>query len=100
MADTEMVRSTQQNFQQVDPQARVGLVLAVRPSDRLAAVGDVDVKEFHEGDAVTFIDMQRNTIGNGRVVNIVDGFVHVKYEPPAPGHRVPHEGDMAVRFSH
>ena len=97
-ASEETVRMIRQSFQQADPDARVGVVLATLPESRLAAVGDVDVKEFHEGDAITFIDTMQRPLVNGRVLEITNSQLNVKYENPGRGERAPREGDLAVRF--
>ncbi|HEY8666590.1 MAG TPA: hypothetical protein VIL86_08000 [Tepidisphaeraceae bacterium] len=98
---SQTLQSIRESYRQLDPNARVGQVLAVEPSADLAAVGEVDVKDFKEGDSITFLDASQNLIANGTVVRIVTGeggdWLHVRYEPAARGGRAPAVGDLAVR---
>lgn len=80
------------------PDAIVGTVVAVLAEDRLVAVGEAPVKEFHVGDVVTFMGGEDQPLGSGVVVNIVRDTLHVRYEAPPEGGRTPAVGDLAVRF--
>ena len=97
-ADDETLRLIRQSFTASDPSAIVGLVIAVLPDQMYAAVGDVDVKDFNEGDAVSFIDSNKKFLTNGVVKKITSDALHIQYQPPATGSRAPAVGDLAVRF--
>jgi len=85
-----------QSFQRADPAVRVGLVMASDVPARLAAVGDVDVNDFHGGDVVSFLDSNRATLSLGTVDSVVNDMVIVRFEVQ-PGGRAPQAGDLAVR---
>jgi hypothetical protein len=97
-ASPETLRTIREHFQQADPDARVGVVVATLPESRLAAVADVEVREFREGDAITFIDTMERTLVNGRILEITNNQLNVKYEKPGSEERAPREGDLAVRL--
>jgi hypothetical protein len=84
----------QVEFQRIDPSARVGLVAAVMPADRLAAVSHFDPTDFHAGESISFIDSRKDIIGAGTVVRTVDDLVVVRYERIT---RALRQGDLAVR---
>ncbi len=97
-ANEETLRLIRQSFTATDPKAIVGLVIAVLPDQMYAAVGDVDVKDFSEGEVVTFIDSNKNPLENGIIKKVTSDALHVQYEMPRPGSRAPKVGDLAVRF--
>jgi hypothetical protein len=97
-ADEETLRLVRQSFTASDPTAIVGLVIAVLPDQLYAAVGDVDVKDFNEGDAISFIDSDKKFLVNGVVKKVTSDALHIQYQPPAPNSRAPKVGDLAVRF--
>ncbi len=97
-ADEETLRLVRQSFTASDPTAIVGLVIAVLPDQMYAAVGDVDVKDFSEGDAISFIDSDKKFLVNGVVKKVTADALHIQYVPPAPNSRAPKVGDLAVRF--
>lgn len=97
-ASEDRVRMIRQNYQSIDPAARVGLVIAVRPEYRLAAVSDVAVEDFSVGDVVVFVDANEEPLVNGTVVAKTEDAIHVKYNEPKSGGRAPNVGDLAVRF--
>jgi hypothetical protein len=97
-ADEETLRLIRQSFTATDPKAIVGLVTAVLPDQMYAAVGDVDVKDFNEGEVVTFIDSNKQPLVNGVIKKVTADALHVQYEKPATGSRAPKVGDLAVRF--
>ena len=77
----ERVAEIRASYQQVNPDTRVGYVNALLPDSSLASVTEIPVEDIATGDVVTFIDQQQQVIANGRVVNVVEGDVHVKFEP-------------------
>jgi hypothetical protein len=81
-----------------NPNAEVGSVVAVLPESNLAAVGDMPLADFRVGDAVTFLDGNLNSLTLGTVVRIQNGNLHVRYDAPPAGHRLPEVGDIAVRI--
>jgi hypothetical protein len=97
-ANEETLRLIRQSFTATDPKAIVGLVIAVLPDQMYAAVGDIDVKDFTEGEVVTFIDSNKNPLENGIIKKVTSDALHVQYEAPGPGSRAPKVGDLAVRF--
>jgi hypothetical protein len=96
-ASAETVRQIRQAFQERDPSTLVGPVIATLPDADLAAVGDVPVDQFKNGDLVTFIDSNQAIIAVGNVVNTTADAVHVKYHPQGDAARPPREGDLAVK---
>lgn len=94
-ADASLVQQLRQSYQRIHPGTRVGLVTAVAEEVSLAAVSDIDLKSFKNGDILTFIDTNEQPFANGTVVNITDDALHVKYTP-ASGGRAPRQGDLAV----
>lgn len=79
------------------PGTVVGPIIAVLPEQSLAAVGDVPVDRFADGDLLSIIDSSENTLAVARVVRRLPDSVHVKYESSANA-RPPMEGDIAVRL--
>jgi hypothetical protein len=97
-ADEDTLRLIRQSFTASDPKAIVGLVIAVLPDQMYAAVGDVDVKDFSEGDVVSFIDSNKKFLVNGVIKKVTEDALDVQYELPGPNSRAPMVGDLAVRF--
>jgi len=99
-APEETLRSLREQYKLQDPNAAVGAVAAVKPDTRMAAVGDMPLKEFRIGDPVVFVDATQAVIDTGTVAEIDDPWLIVKYEDPTgQGRRTPQVGDVAVRFS-
>ncbi|HZZ42699.1 MAG TPA: hypothetical protein VFE58_07155 [Tepidisphaeraceae bacterium] len=96
-ATAEMTTGIREAYQQKDPSAVVGRVIAVLSEQSLAAVGDVPVDKFKDGDVVTFIDSNQAIIAVGTVVNITADAVHVKYTAQGEMARAPREGDLMVK---
>lgn len=94
----QQVERIRESFEAQNPKVQVGVVVDLIASQNLAAVGDVNVADFHIGEVVCFIDANSNPIVCGTVLRITPDQVHVKYEAPAPGHRAPVPGDIAVGF--
>lgn len=82
-------------YQEINPDTRVGYINAGLPGEQLVSVTDVPVEDFRTGDAITFINASQQVIATGRVANVVDDNVHVKY---VPAERDPQVGDLAVKF--
>jgi hypothetical protein len=97
-ANEETVRLIRQSFTASDPKAVVGLVIAVLPDQMYAAVGDVDVKDFSEGEVLSFIDSNKKFLTNGTIKKVTSDALNIQYEVPGPGSRAPKVGDLAVRF--
>jgi hypothetical protein len=97
-ANDDTVRLIRQSFTATDPKAIVGLVIAVLPDQMYAAVGDIDVKDFSEGEAISFIDSNKKFLVNGVVRKVTADALDVQYEAPGPNSRAPKDGDLAVRF--
>jgi hypothetical protein len=93
--DVEAVRAA---IQKVNPGTLVGVVSEVLPDERLAAVRDVPVDQFRAGMILSLIDTGQNLLTHAKVVRIVNDSLHVMYDAPPPGTRVPRTGDLAVRF--
>ena len=97
-ATPQRVEQIRQMYQRQNADIRVGLVIATLPQYRLAAVGDIPVKDIALNEIVTFIDGDENPLTTGLVVNKTEDTIHVKYDPFSPGRREPRVGDLAVRL--
>ena len=97
-ASEDTLRLVRQSMTASDPNVLVGLVVAVLPDKKYAAIGDLDMKDFHEGDPVTFIDANKKFITNGLVRHIGPDQIDVEYEMPMATSPAPQKGDLAVRF--
>jgi hypothetical protein len=95
----DQLASIRASYQKLDPAARVGRVIAILPADHLAAVGDINLQGFRDGDAITFVDTQQRILTTGKVVAITHDALHVKYVSPAQTSREPAIGDIAVHLS-
>ena len=85
-------------FHATHPNAMIGMVLSVRTEDKLAAVGDLPLDKFRNGQAVVFIDSNANPIADGTVVNITGGVLVASYSITQSNQRAPQAGDLMVRF--
>jgi hypothetical protein len=85
-------------FRTKHPDALVGRVIAVRPEDRLVAVGDTPVTDFKRGDVVVFVSAGDEPPSGGEVVDIRKDTITVRYSEPTAGQRPPKAGDLMVRF--
>jgi hypothetical protein len=82
----------------MDPPAQLGIVTDVLPEHRLAAVGQIDLGPFREGQAISFMDSNERLIAHGYIERITSRELHVRYEAPGREEREPRVGDMAIRF--
>src|SRR4051812_6547836 len=94
-ANAKRLDEIRAQFQKENPTAIVGRVADVYQN--LAAVGDVNVPDFREGDVVTFIDSKRKPMTTGKVVRMTANYVHVQFDPPKANGRAPVAGDLMVR---
>ncbi|HEV8606659.1 MAG TPA: hypothetical protein VGQ99_14890 [Tepidisphaeraceae bacterium] len=85
-------------FRKKHPDAQIGRVIAVRPEDRLVAVGDMPVADFKRGDVVVFVSAGDEHSTGGEVVDIRKDTITVRYAEPTAGQRPPKAGDLMVRF--
>ena len=99
-ASPQTVQEIRQSYQTVDPNARVGVVVATLPQKGLVAVGDVAVADFKEGDVLVFMDSQRHLIATGKVIAKTADALHVSYDIDAADGREPQIGDLAVKSLH
>lgn len=98
VANSSQVARIRAQYQKLDPNSRVGVVIAVRPQDRLAAVGDIPTGDFKQGDVISFEDVNQNLLTVGSVKDVMPNFLVVEYAPPAQGGRDPVNGDLGVRL--
>jgi hypothetical protein len=98
VASESRIMEIRQSYQRADPNAQIGVVVAIDQGARLAAVGNIMLDNIRENDVMTFIDSNENPIANGVVVRKTADAAHVKYEPVRKGGRDPVEGDLAVKF--
>ncbi len=96
----EQLTQLQQTYRSQDSDARVGEVTAVLSSSSLASVSDVPLKDFTEGDVITFLDSNGKILTMGKVEAVTPNSLTVKYDPPGKGGREPAIGDVAVRAIH
>jgi hypothetical protein len=73
------------------------LVIATRPQDALAAIGEVKGADFQVNQVVTFIDSNQKVLTTGTVVRILPDSVHVRYVDPDGDGRAPRIGDVMVK---
>ena len=99
-ASPQTVQEIRQSYQAIDPNARVGVVVAALPQKGLVAVGDVAVADFNEGDVLVFMDSQHHIIATGKVIAKTADALHVSYDIAAADGREPQIGDLAVKSSH
>lgn len=97
-ATANILAQVRMHAQNLDPTARVGLVVEADPRNSLVAVGDVNVADFRPGQIVSFVDSRENVLTSGTVVRILQHTIHVKYDQPTAGHRAPRQGDIMIRF--
>lgn len=95
--DAEGVKQVRSSYTKIDPNARLGVVIAVLPEKGLVAVGDLQVADFSEGDVLVLLDKDQKVIGAGTVVAKTADALHVKYDVATPKGREPVVGDLAVR---
>ncbi len=93
--DLQRIRSA---YRQQSPAVEVGMVVDILPAENLAAINEVDLAKFHDGDTVCFIDSATEPLVCGKVVRVTDTQVHVKYESPQADRRAPLPGDLGVAF--
>ncbi len=92
----DSLASLRASFNQSFPDAKLSPVVEVLTIDSfLAAAGDE--ASFPNGSFVTVINSEGTTVAHGRVIAIVDGQVHVRFET-SPSGRLPTVGDVLVRF--
>jgi hypothetical protein len=96
-ANQDRAMALRQRLLSENPNVQAGIVTAVLPEQRLAAVSDLDVSKFRPGLVVTFVDSQGNPLVAGEVVRTTSDSVHIKYHEPAADRRAPQKGDLAVR---
>jgi hypothetical protein len=92
------VSEIRERYQRTDPETRVGLVIGANAQSNLVSVGEINPKDFRQGDKVVFVDARQNALASGTVVRALQDSIHVRYDPPASGGRAPREGDVMVRF--
>ena len=96
----EKLQEVRQSYVAIDPNARVGMVIATLPGKGLVAVGEVAVADFKEGDVVVLMNSDRHIIAAGKVVAKTADAVHVSYDIAGADEREPQVGDLAVKSSH
>ena len=95
----EQLSQMRSTFRHEDPDARVGVVVQVLPGSHLASVGDVPLKDFTEGDIISFVDSSGKILAMGKVETIKTDSLIVRYDV-SPSGRDPVVGDAAVRAIH
>jgi hypothetical protein len=96
----EQLSQLRETYQSQDAEARVGEVTAVLPGSHLASVQNVPLKDFTEGDIITFLDSNGKILTMGKVEAISPNSLTVRYDPPQKDGREPAVGDVAVRAIH
>src|SRR5437870_5559983 len=76
VAGRDTIQAIRESYQRVNPSARVGVVVRMLPESSLAAVGDIPVNEFHQGDPLTFVNANTDVIAVGSVVNVGGETLH------------------------
>jgi len=89
--------SIKNSYLKASPQLKIGMVTAVLPSEHLAAVGKVNVKDFVVGDVLSFVDSNGTSITLGKIEGIEHNRLEIRYQPPQNGQRDPAPYDLAIR---
>ncbi len=97
-ADPGMFARVRADLQRMDPNAHIGQVTEVSPAENRVAVGSIVTDGLKDGDIVTFMDGAEKSIATGKIIRVLPDSIHVKYDAPPVGGRVPVEGDIAIRF--
>jgi hypothetical protein len=95
--DPQQFPAIRDSYTKANTNARVGLVTAVLPDQRLAAVSNVPLNDFKVGDVITFVDANGKILDNGMVKAIGKNSLHVLYDAPGPGQFAPRVGDLGIR---
>ena len=90
------VAAVRQRYMSINPNNRVGVVVAVHDSSNLAAVGDIPLQDFGIGDVLVFLDARERPFNSGEIVNATSTALHVRYDPQR---RAPRVGELAVRLA-
>jgi len=88
--------AVRQRYARINPNNRVGVVVAVHDSSNHAAVGDIPLQDFGIGDVLVFLDAREQPFNSGEVVNATSTALHVRYDPKR---RAPRVGELAVRLA-
>jgi hypothetical protein len=95
-ASPEQVQQIREVYQTVDPNAKVGTVIAVLPKKGLAAVADIPLDQVAIGDTLVLMDSKQKIIGAGHVIEKTSDALQISYDVTAQG-RQPRVGDLAVK---
>ena len=90
------VASIRERYQRINPNNRVGVVIAVHESSNHVAVGDIPLQDFGIGDVLVFLDARERPFNSGEIVNATSSALHVRYDPQR---RAPRVGELAVRLA-
>ena len=90
------VASIRERYQRINPNNRLGVVVAVLESSNHAAVGDIPLQDFGIGDVLVFLDARERPFNSGEIVNATSTALHVRYDPQR---RAPRVGELAVRLA-
>ena len=90
------VASIRERYQRINPNNRLGVVVAVHESSNHAAVGDIPLQDFGIGDVLVFLDARERPFNSGEIVNATSSALHVRYDPQR---RAPRVGELAVRLA-
>jgi hypothetical protein len=90
------VATIRARYQRINPNNRVGLVVAVSSSSNHVAVGDIPLQDFGIGDVMVFLDRRERPFNSGEVVNATSDALHVRYDAKR---RAPRVGELAVRLA-
>ncbi len=85
------------SYTKANTNVRVGLVTAILSDAHLAAVSKVQLKDFKEGDVITFVDANGMVLDMGMVQSIGKDSINVRYDVPGPTQHEPRVGDLAIR---
>ncbi|MDQ3439432.1 MAG: hypothetical protein M3478_03685 [Planctomycetota bacterium] len=90
------VAAIRERYTRINPNNRVGVVVAVHDSSNHAAVGDIPLQDFGIGDVLVFLDGREQPFNSGTIVNATSSALHVRYDPQR---RAPRVGELAVRLA-
>jgi hypothetical protein len=99
-ASADEVQQIRNAYFRAYPDSRVGIVTETikHPNGYFVRIGEVEGRDFREGETVTFIDSKQKVLTTGTVVKTLTRGVDVLVDYPRGGGRQPGTGDLMVKL--